>query len=111
MPKSGLPEAFRDLEPWLAWCLATEKERSDKRQASNLAELQAFYDAMLARMEDIFAYLEQFPLDGLPADAYRLFLLTLSLAEVAPAVEQFGQPQVIDGYDIQRVTAARRGIG
>ncbi len=110
MPEPGLPEAFRDLEPWLAWCLATEKERSDKRQVSSLAELQAFYDSVLTRMEDIFAYVEQFPLDDLPAEAHRLFLLTLSLAEVAPAIEQFGQPQVIDGYDIQRVTAVRRGI-
>jgi hypothetical protein len=61
-------------------------------------------------MDDIFAYLEQFPLDDLPAEAQRLFLLSLSLAEVAPAIEQFGQPQVVDGYDIRRVTPVRRGI-
>lgn len=109
MPESALPEAFRDLEPWLAWSLETEKERSDKRQASSMDELKAFYDAMLARMEAILSYLDQFSLDDLPADAQRLFLLALSLAEVAPAIEQFGQPQVVDGYDIQRVTAARRG--
>ena len=108
MPESALPEAFRDLELWLAWSLETEKERSDKRQASSMDELKAFYDVMLARMEAILSYLEQFPLDDLPADAHRLFLLTLSLAEVAPAIEQFGQPQVVDGYDIQRVTAERR---
>ena len=47
------------------------------------------------------SYIAQFPLDNLPPDAQRLFLLTLSLAEVAPAVEQFGQPQVVDGYDIE----------
>ncbi|MCE2486384.1 MAG: hypothetical protein J4F42_12780 [Desulfurellaceae bacterium] len=110
MPESGLPEAFRDLEPWLGWCLATETERSDKRQASSQDELQAFYDALLARMDAVFAYLGQFPPDELPAEAQRLFLLALSLAEVAPAIEQFGQPQVVDGYDIGRVTPARRGI-
>ena len=110
MPESGLPEAFRDLEPWLGWCLATEKERSDKRQASSQDELQAFYDALLTRMDAVFAYLAQFPPDELPAEAQRLFLLALSLAEVAPAIEQFGQPQVVDGYDIGRVTPARRGI-
>ena len=76
MPESGLPEAFRDLEPWLAWCLATEKERSDKRQASSQDELQAFYDAMLARMDAVFAYLVQFPPDELPPEAQRLFLLS-----------------------------------
>ena len=72
--------------------------------------MQAFYDALLARMDDIFAYLAQFPPDELPPEAQRLFLLALSLAEVAPAIEQFGQPQVVDGYDIGRVTPARRGI-
>ena len=107
MPKSSLPEAFRDLEQWIAWSLATEPERSDKRQASTMTEIKAFYDAMLARMEEVLPYLEQFSLDAMPADAQRLFYLTLSLAEVAPAVELFGQPSVIDGYDITRFTPQR----
>jgi hypothetical protein len=63
---------------------------------------------MFARTDEALSYVDQFPLDNLPPDAQRLFLLTLSLAEVAPAVEQFGQPQVVDGYDIERVVAARR---
>ena len=107
MPELLLPETFRDLEQWLAWALATEPERSAKRQASSMAEITAFYDAMLARMEEILSYVEQFPLAQMPADAQRLFYLTLSLAEVAPAVELFGQPSVIDGYDIQRLTPHR----
>ena len=108
MPDASLPEAFRDLEHWSAWVLETEKERSDKRQASTIEELKAFYDAMLARTDEALSYIDQFPLDNLPPDAQQLFLLTLSLAEVAPAVEQFGQPQVVDGYDIERVVMARR---
>jgi hypothetical protein len=32
----------------------------------------------------------------------RLFLLTLSLAEIAPAVENFDQLSVFDGYDYSR---------
>ena len=108
MPEVSLPEAFHDLEQWSAWALETEKERSDKRQASTIEELKAFYDAMFARTDEALSYVDQFPLDNLPPDAQRLFLLTLSLAEVAPAVEQFGQPQVVDGYDIERIVAARR---
>jgi hypothetical protein len=54
-------------------------------------------------MEEVLPYLEQFPLDALPEDVTRLFYLTLALAEVAPAVEQFGQPSVVEGYDIRRV--------
>jgi hypothetical protein len=107
MPEAALPEAFRDLEPWLAWSLATEQERSAKRQASTMKEIQAFYDALLARMEEVLPYVEQFPLEAMPEDAQRLFYLTLSLAEVAPAVELFGQPTVIDGYDIKRFTMQR----
>ena len=104
MADHQLPEGFRDLEPWLGWSLATERERSAKRQASNMEDLKACYDALLARMEDVLAYLEQLPLDAIPPDAERLFYLTLSLAEIAPAVELFGQPSVVDGYDISRFT-------
>jgi hypothetical protein len=107
MPESALPEAFRDLEQWLAWSLATEQERSDKRQASTMKEIRAFYDAMLTRTAEILSYVEQFPLEKTPEDAQRLFYLTLSLAEVAPAVELFGQPAVLDGYDIKRFTMQR----
>ena len=103
MPKSLLPAQFHELERWMAWSLATEKERSAKRQASSMDDIKTFYNAMLARMEEVLPYLEQFPVDALPEDAARLFYLTLSLAEVAPAVEQFGQPSVVDGYDIKRI--------
>jgi hypothetical protein len=67
-----------------------------------MEEIQAFYAALLARMEAVIAYLDQFPLDSMPADAQRLMYLTLSLAEVAPAVELFKQPNVVDGYDAAR---------
>ncbi len=107
MPESTLPKAFRDLEQWLPWALATEQERSNKRQTSTMAEIQAFYDALLIRTEAILSYVEQFPLDNMPEDAQRLFCLTLSLAEVAPAIELFGQPAVLDGYDINRFTMRR----
>jgi hypothetical protein len=70
-----------------------------------MAELQAFYDAMLPRMEAVIAYLNQFPLDAMPADAQRLLSLTLSLAEVSTAVELFKQPSVADGYDASRFVA------
>ena len=103
MPESPLPEPFHDLEKWLEWSLETEQERSDRRQASTMDDLKAFYAAMLDRMEEVLPYLDQFSVDALPEDATRLFYLTLSLAEVAPAVEQFGQPSVVDGYDVKRI--------
>ena len=108
MPEARLPEQFQDLEKWIGWALETEDERSDRRQASAMQDITAFYEAMLARMEEVLPYLEQFSLEELPDDAQRLFYLTLSLAEVAPAVEQFGQPSVVDGYDIKRFVASHR---
>jgi hypothetical protein len=98
-----LPTQFHDLEQWMAWSLVTEPERSRKRQASTMSDIKAFYAAMLARMEEVLPYLDQFSMEALPEDATRLFYLTLSLAEVAPAVEQFGQPSVVDGYDVKRI--------
>lgn len=102
MAERVLPETFRDLEPFAGWALATEKERNQKRLASTMAEIQAFYDTILPRMEAVIAYLNQFPLDAMPGDAQRLLSLTFSLAEVSTAVELFKQPGVIDGYEASR---------
>lgn len=98
-----LPEPFADLERFGSWALATELERSRKRQSSTMAEIQAFYDAMLSRMDAILDYLNPLPLNAMPEKEQRLLYLTLSLAEVAPAVELFKQPSVVDGYDIARL--------
>ena len=103
MPESLFPTQFQELEQWKEWSLATEQERSARRQASTMEDIKTFYNAMLVRMEEVLPFLEQFSMDELPQDATRLFYLTLSLAEVAPAVEQFGQPSVVDGYDVKRI--------
>ncbi len=102
MTERQLPEPFQDLAPYLAWSLPTEQERSAKRQASPMAEITAFYQAMLPRMEEVLPYLAQYPLENIPEEVQRLFYLALALAEVAPAVENFGQPSVVEGYDIAR---------
>jgi hypothetical protein len=108
MPDRLLPDAFQDLEPFAAWALATETERKNKRLASTMEEIQAFYDAILPRMEAVITYLNQFPLDAMPAEAQRLLSLTLSLAEAAMAVELFKQPSVADGYDMTRFVPVHR---
>jgi hypothetical protein len=102
MSERQLPEPFADLEPFLGWSLPTEKERQQKRVSSSMGAIQAFYDVILPRMHGIIDYLDQFPLNAMPADAQRLLDLTFSLAEIAPAVEQFKQPSVADGYDATR---------
>lgn len=102
MSEQQLPEPFHDLAPYLAWALPTERERSAKRYTSTMADIRAFYDAMIGRMMEVLPYLAQFAPDNVPTDVQRLFYLTLSLAEIAPAVENFGQPSVVEGYDNTR---------
>jgi hypothetical protein len=97
-----LPDQFEDLEQFIDWALPTERERNNKRIASTMPAIEAFYDAMLPRARAIVAYLDKFPLDEMPVREIRLMNLLLSLAEVANAVEIFKQPTVIDGYDSRR---------
>lgn len=97
-----LPSAFADLEPWLDWSLPTMAERSARRSGSSMQQLQAFYDAMLPRMPEVLAYMSEIPVgDGTREDAC-LLDLTKSLAEIAPAVELFGEPTISYGYDVAR---------
>ncbi|MGH9343061.1 MAG: hypothetical protein ACRD19_04800 [Terriglobia bacterium] len=97
-----LPERFHDLERYLEWALLTEQARTAKRHASSMQEIRAFYDAMVDRLEEILQHLNGFTLENVPDDTNTLLLLTMSLAEVAPAVENFGQPDVVDGYHWSR---------
>ncbi|MGH7878190.1 MAG: hypothetical protein ACREQD_01690, partial [Candidatus Binataceae bacterium] len=58
--QSQLPEPFRDLEPYLEWSLATERGRTAKRHASSMAEIKAFYAAMLERLDEILKFLNDY---------------------------------------------------
>ncbi len=91
-----LPPQFADLEPFAAWALPTEQERYAKRLASTMAELQAFYDVALPRLEDAAVYLEQLPLDALPDAATRLLRLCYSLINISFPVEAWHQARVPD---------------
>lgn len=93
------PEGFEALEPYASWSLKTESERIRRRQASSYAEILTLRDALLPELERIFRHLGNASLDALSAENERLLSLVLSLAEVAPAVEFYRQPSVIDGFD------------
>ena len=99
-----LPAAFADLEPWLDWSLPTMAERSARRSGSSMAQLQAFYDAMLPRMAEVLAYMSEIPVGEATPENACLLDLTKSLAEVAPAVELFGEPTISYAYDVARFT-------
>lgn len=91
-----LPAHFADLEPFTEWSLATEKERFAKRLASSMDDLQSFYDAAFARIDDAMAYLDQYELTALPQDASRLIWMYYSLMTVSFPVEVWRQPRVPD---------------
>jgi hypothetical protein len=91
-----LPTDFADLEPYLAWALPTEPERYARRLASSMAEMQSFYDAAFARLDDAIAYCDTFPLDNLPDEARTLMHLMQSLVMVSFPVEVWKQPRVPD---------------
>ncbi len=97
MAEPLLPPEFSDLEPWVAdWCFDSEPERYAKRLSSSMDEIQAFYDAIFPRVEEAMTYLEKFPLDQLPDDAFRLLKLLYSLIVVSFAVEIWKQPYIPD---------------
>jgi hypothetical protein len=92
---SKLPAAFADLEPFADWALPSETDRYDKRLASTMEELQAFYDAAFPRLEtDGAEYLKGVPLDGISEEDQNLLWLFSSLVTVSFPVEVWSQPRV-----------------
>ena len=82
-----LPEEFADLEPFAAdWCLPSERARYEKRLASSMAEMQAFYDA----------YLDPYTLDDMPQAALNLMYLLFSMITVSFPIECLRAPRVPD---------------
>lgn len=98
-----LPHEFGDLEGWVAdWAIGEEAARNRKRLASSMDQLQAYYNAMLPRMDAIIPYLNQYSLDALAPAELTLLDLALMFMEVAPAVEIYRHPDVPWGFVAER---------
>lgn len=97
-----LPPAFAKLEPFIDWSLASETERLEKRLASSMEDINAFYSVMLQHIDEALEHLNGFPLDGMPAPEQRLLNMILSLAEVWVAVELYKQADHPFGLDMRR---------
>jgi hypothetical protein len=91
-----LPAGFADLEPYAGWALPTETERYDKRLASTMDELQAFYDAAFPRLDDALDHLDRYGIDDLPDEAKHLLWLCAALVTASFPVEVWRQPRVPD---------------
>lgn len=93
---SGLPAEFADLEPFADWIIDTQDARYERRLASSMAEMQAFYDAMFPRLPAVMEYCNQYPIDDLPEPVRNLMLLAYSLIQISFPVEAWRQPHVPD---------------
>jgi hypothetical protein len=92
-----LPAEFADLEPFSGWILPTERERYAKRLASQMEEMQSFYDAAFPRLAEATKYLEDYPLgQPIPQPQRNLLLLMMSLVLVSFPVEVWQQPRLPD---------------
>lgn len=99
---------FQDLERFLPiWGLSTETARSERRWISSPEEFREFYEATLPRLDELLAYLDQFPLGNLPNEAKPLYHLALAFAEVAPHCELYGDSnKVPNSFSAERFQAA-----
>ncbi len=92
-----LPEGFEELEPFVAyWAGESTADRMAARCEADMDDIQAFYDAMIARGEDAMRLIGEHPLHDLPADVATLTRLLLALAQASIAVELHGQPRAPD---------------
>ena len=102
---AGFPAPFADLARFAHWCLPTENARRQHRIRARFEDLQALYDAVVGRLEDIATLLDPYPVDAIPPQARDLYLLMLAFADVAPYVEYYGAVQVPDSFDELRFVA------
>jgi len=84
------PDGFAALEPFATFALPTERARHAAIHAASLAEVQAFYDAMLPGLPGVLDHLNGFPLSDMPAPQRRLLDLCVAMAEAAMAIENYG---------------------
>ena len=103
MEQITLPDDFQDLCSWYMWDHDLMSDRSLQRAQSSMEEIQSVYDAMLPRMEKILKYLVTVPMsDDMEPASRSLLNLAKSMAEVAPAGEQFFEPTISFGFDTTR---------
>jgi hypothetical protein len=105
-PAVELPLAFVGLQPYAStWARDSETGRNIQRHAVSMPDIIAFKDAMLERFDEVVAYLNGRDINALEGPDAVLMQMLLSLAEIAPAVESYGQQAVIDGFDPRRFIA------
>ena len=96
MSEPLLPEMFEDLEPFADWALEPERARTERKEAASMEEIRAFYDAMMLRFDEILGYLQGHFGSDMPDPAHRLYLMSLSLIEIASLVELYKRREAVE---------------
>ena len=99
MTEPAIPEPFEDLAPFVGWALKTERARTEKAVGASMDEIRAFYDAVLPHLDAMIDHLDGFSIGEMPAPEHRLYLIALSLVEVATLVERYERREVIEACD------------
>jgi hypothetical protein len=104
MTERMLPPRFAELAPFVAdWALSTERDRFLRLHTVTIDVLRPFYEAMLARMDEVLDYLNQYDMDSLPADARTLFDLAMTFAETAHPIDlKWSDVDFNDAYPWQK---------
>jgi hypothetical protein len=72
--------------------------------------MKRFYGAVMPRLREILAEVDQFPLGQIPPSHRPLFSLALSFTEVAPQIELYGgSPNVPYAFEESRMKARHGG--
>jgi hypothetical protein len=74
-----------------------------------MASIRQFYDVMIDRVDAALDHLDEFDLHAMPEPEKRLFQLTLSLVEVANAVEFYHRPNSQYALPADRIKATEIG--
>jgi hypothetical protein len=100
----ALPTQFASLQRFVdaGWAAPDRRDRTEMRLTSQFTELQSLYDAVVPQLVPILDYLDQFRLDKLSEEQARLLQLAYAIAEIRNAVESWGQPDAVDGWDTRR---------
>lgn len=96
-----LPEAFADLAPFLDWAVEPESARTEKKSSASMDEILSFYNTMIPRFSEILDYLQDYSDEdgGKSEPARLLYLMSLSLVEIAVLAELYKQREAVNSCD------------
>ena len=94
------PAEFDALDRFAAkWGLPTLMARRVKRLNSTLSELREFYDTVLPHLERIVEFLNQFPLDSIPAEHVPLANMALAMIEIDDPLNKWDSVHLDEAID------------